>query len=76
MAQSDIGGNDGKERFLVNWLWVGAAAIVVAGFVLRVLASILGRADLRFVGIVIIGIGVIVGGLGWVGERFAARRPS
>ncbi len=76
MAHSDIGGNGGKERLLVNWLWVGAAAIVISGFALRVLASIFGRADLRFVGIVIIAIGVVVGGLGWIGERFTARRQS
>ncbi len=76
MAQSDIGGDGGKDRLLVVWLWIGAAAIVTAGFALRVLATILGRADLRFIGIVIIAIGVIVGGIGWLGERLAARRQS
>ncbi len=76
MAQSDIGGDGGKERLLVNCLWVGAAAIVTSGFVLRVLASLLGRPDLRFIGIVIIAIGIVVGGFGWIGERFTARRQS
>jgi hypothetical protein len=76
MAQSDIGGNGRKERLVVNWLWLGAAAIVTIGFVLRIIASIFERSELRFIGIVIIAIGIVLGALGWVGERFAARRES
>jgi hypothetical protein len=76
MARSDLGGRGGKERLFVNWLWVGAAAIVTSGFVLRVVASLFGLPDLRLIGIVIIAIGIIVGGLGWVGERFTAHRES
>jgi len=76
MARSDLDGSGGKERVLVNWLWVGAAAIVTSGFVLRIVASLFGLPDLRLIGIVIIAIGIIVGGLGWIGERFAASRKS
>ena len=78
MAQRNRGGQDRRERLLVYGLWVAAAAIVVAGFLLRLLASLLSRADLRadlrIIGIALIAIGLAVGVIGWLSERFAAKR--
>jgi hypothetical protein len=74
MAQRDTGGSGARERRLVNGLWLAAAAIVVAGFALRILASLLSWTDLRILGVALIAVGIGIAGLGWLGERFAARR--
>jgi hypothetical protein len=77
MARSGkVDGSGGKDRLLVIWLWVAAAAAVSAGFILRVVASILSRPDLRLTGVVVIAVGIVAGGLGWLGERLAARPRS
>ena len=65
---------DRRERVLVNGLWVAAATSVVAGFVLRLLASVLRRADLRIIGVALIALGLGIAVLGWLSERFVARR--
>jgi undecaprenyl pyrophosphate phosphatase UppP len=74
MAQRNKGGQDRRERLLVNGLWIAAAAMVVAGFVLRILASLLARADLRITGVALIAIGLAVAVIGWLSERFVANR--
>jgi hypothetical protein len=71
MAQSEFG--NGKQRPFVNGLWIGAALMVIAGFVLRIVASALGRGDLRLTGVAMIAVGIVAGCLGWLGERLAAR---
>ena len=74
MAQRKRGGKDRSERVLVNGLWIAAAAIVVAGFLLRVLASLLAHTHLRFIGVALIAVGLGVAVVGWISERFVARR--
>jgi hypothetical protein len=61
---------------LASGLWVGAAAIVIAGFVLRMFAGLLGLPQLRFTGIAAIAIGLALAVLGWISERFSARGAS
>jgi hypothetical protein len=73
MAQRDRSGQDRRERVLVNGLWIAAAAMVIAGFLLRVIASLLARADLRILGVGLIAVGLGVAVLGWLSERFVAR---
>jgi hypothetical protein len=65
--------DNGRQRVLVNGLWLGAALIVTVGFVLRIAASVLERSDLRLTGVVMIAVGIVVGCLGWLSERLAAR---
>jgi hypothetical protein len=70
MVQRGRSGN----RLLVNGLWTAAAAIVIAGFVLRLLASVMSHAYLRGIGVALIAVGVVIAVLGWVSERVFARR--
>lgn len=74
MAQRNRGGKDRRARVLVNGLWIAAAAIVVAGFLLRVLASLLAQADLRIFGVALMALGLGVAVIGWISERFVAKR--
>ena len=74
MAQRNRGGKDRRERVLVNGLWIAAATSVVAGFGLRVLASLLSRADLRIIGVALIALGLGIAILGWLSERLVAKR--
>lgn len=74
MAHRDVGGSGSRERRLVNGLWLAAAAIMVAGFVLRIVASLLSWTDLRILGVALIAVGIGIAGLGWLGERFTAHR--
>jgi len=76
MAERDTGGDGPRERRLVNGLWLAAAIFVVAGFVLRLCASLLSLTDLRILGVALIAVGIGVAGLAWLGERFTARRAS
>ena len=75
MAQPHSQG-DGRTRFFANGLWVAAALIVVAGFLLRSLSSMLGHAELRLSGIVVMAIGILLAVVGWIGERIADWRRS
>ena len=61
---------------LAHGLWIAAAAIVLAGFALRLLASLLGLPHLRFSGIAALALGLGIAGLGWVSERLAARHRA
>lgn len=74
--QQDMPGAPRRGFTLAHGLWIAAAAIVVAGFVLRILASLLGVVELRFTGIAAIALGIGLAGLGWISERLAARRVS
>jgi hypothetical protein len=74
MAQRNRGGKDRQERTLVNGLWIAAAICVVAGFALRLLASLLTRADLRIGGVALLALGAVVGVISWVSERYVAKR--
>jgi len=66
----------GPDRLFANGLWIAAALLVVAGFLLRTMASMLGHAELRFAGVVVIAIGILLAVIGWIGERLADRRRS
>jgi hypothetical protein len=63
-----------RDRLVVNALWVAAAIIVVAGFIVRSLSTFMGDADFRVGGVVLIAIGIAVAVLGWIGERIVAHR--
>ena len=76
MAQGNRAGTARRERLLVNSLWVAAAIIVLAGFALRVLASLVDRPDLRLTGVVMIALGLAVAVIGWLSERLIAKRVS
>ena len=76
MSRRDLRGDGRTDRLLTNWLWLAAAAMVVAGFLLRILASLMSRAELRLTGVVIIGVGIGVAALGWLSERWSERHPS
>ena len=75
MAQHRTEG-EGGERLFANGLWVAAALIVVAGFLLRSLSSVIGHRELRLAGIIVIGIGIVLAVIGWIGERLAGRRAA
>jgi hypothetical protein len=76
MAQTDRGVTARRERLLVNGLWVTAAIIVLAGFALRVAASLVARPELRLTGVVVIALGLAVAVIGWLSERLIAKRVS
>jgi undecaprenyl pyrophosphate phosphatase UppP len=76
MSEPGIEGRRHGGRFLVNGLWIAAAAIVVSGFVVRSLSSFLNHANLRYSGIVLIAAGVVVALLAWIGERLTAKRAD
>jgi hypothetical protein len=63
-----------RERLLVNGLWVTAAIIVLAGFAMRVLASLVNHPSLRLIGVVVIACGLVVAVVGWLSERLIAKR--
>lgn len=73
MSQPNVGGGAGRSFSLAYGLWIAAAALVVAGFVLRILASLLSVPHLRFGGVAVIAVGLGVAVLGWVSERLAER---
>ena len=50
------------ERLFLSGLWLAAAAAVIAGFLLRILASFTHRLDIRFGGIALIAAGGVDSG--------------
>lgn len=63
-----------KERLFLAGLWVVAAGAVVAGFLLRILASFTHRLEIRFGGIALIALGLLIAMLAAAAESFARRR--
>ncbi len=59
---------------VAHWLWIAAAVLVLAGFLLRVLASFLSLPELRILGMGVIALGLFDAVFGWVVERLTARR--
>jgi hypothetical protein len=55
-------------RVIVTGLWTAAAIAVVGGFLLRPLARLAGQ-DLRLLAIAVIGGGLVVAVLAWIGEH-------
>ncbi len=62
------------ERLFLSGLWVAAAVAVVAGFLLRLLASFTHQLDIRFGGIALIALGLLFAMLAAAAESFARRR--
>ncbi len=63
-----------KERLFTGGLWLAAAVAVVAGFLLRILASFTHRLDIRFGGIALIALGLLFAMLAAAVESFVSRR--
>lgn len=74
MSHSPLGGTS-RKLTLATGLWITAAMMVVAGFILRLLASLLSLSPLRYGGIAVLALGLAVAVLGWVSERLSADRP-
>jgi hypothetical protein len=74
MAQRNPSGKDRRGRVLVNFFWMAAGTIFVAGAVLRLIASLSTRSDIRIGGVVLLGIGAVMGVIGWLGERYVVNR--
>lgn len=64
----------GRDRLVINLLWLAAAIVMVAGFVLRSLSSLVGRSDFRLGGVALIAGGVVIAVLGWIGDRVLTRK--
>jgi hypothetical protein len=73
MVQRNPSGKDRRERVVI-FLWTGAATIFVAGAALRVIASLFTRGDLRVTGVLLMAVAPLIGGIGWIGERYLLRR--
>jgi hypothetical protein len=63
-----------KERLFVSALWLAAAICVVAGFSLRILASFMRRPEIRFDGVALIALGLLLAVLTAAVESFISRR--
>lgn len=74
MSHPETGGRTRRGFTLAYGLWLAAATFVVAGFVLRVLASLTRQPQVRLSGVVLIALGLGVAGVGWISERLAERR--
>ncbi|HTZ77048.1 MAG TPA: hypothetical protein VMC10_04035 [Stellaceae bacterium] len=59
---------------MLERLWIAAGAVVLVGFILRPLGSLLHRAEVREAGIAVIGVGLVIALVGWFAERRANRR--
>jgi VIT1/CCC1 family predicted Fe2+/Mn2+ transporter len=70
MAQRNPSGKDRRDRVLVNGLWIAAGGVFVAGAALRLVASLVTRADLRIAGVLLLAVGAVIGVIGWVNERY------
>jgi hypothetical protein len=70
MAQRNPSGKDRRERILVNGLWIAAGGVFVAGAALRLVASLVTRADIRIAGVMLLAAGAVIGVIGWVSERY------
>lgn len=75
MAQRNPSGKDRRERVL-NFLWIAAGAIFVAGAALRVIASLTARADVRIGGVALLATGAALGVIAWASERYIFPRAS
>ncbi len=74
MAQRNPSGKDRRERVMVNFFWMAAGAILLAGAILRLVASLSTRADIRIGGVVLLCIAAVMGVIGWISERYVAKR--
>jgi hypothetical protein len=70
MANRPVHSTRRKESALPSSLWLASGAIVLAGFVLRPLGTYFGR-ELRYTGIAVIAIGLVVAVIAWLTERWS-----
>jgi hypothetical protein len=61
-------GSGGGRAFL-DWLWLGSGFILLTGLTLRVCAGLFASQQVRFTGIAMLALGVLLAVLAWVGER-------
>lgn len=74
MAERNIDMRGRRDRSLINILWSLAAIAVLTGAVMRMLATLLERADLRLYGVIVLAAGIGVALLAWAAERMAASK--
>jgi hypothetical protein len=70
MADRQIDSPRRKPRLLPGGLWIASGAIMLIGFILRPLGSYFGR-ELRYTGIAVIAIGLVVAIVAWLTERWS-----
>ena len=70
MTDRQVGSARRKARMLPGALWIASGLIVLAGFILRPLGSYFGR-ELRYTGIAVIAIGLVVAVIAWLSERWS-----
>jgi hypothetical protein len=70
MANHQVHPTRRKESALPSGLWLASGALVLAGFILRPLGTYFGR-ELRYTGIAVIAIGLVVAVIAWLSERWS-----
>lgn len=68
-------GTAGGKTFL-DWLWLGAGFILLAGLTLRVCAGFLSSPQLRLFGIALLALGVLLAVVAWIGEKLSGDPES
>jgi VIT1/CCC1 family predicted Fe2+/Mn2+ transporter len=74
MNEQVIRGATRRERWLIRALWVSAALTVIGGFLLRLAANFLHRADIRLVGVALLALGLVMALIAWTAETMIRRR--
>jgi hypothetical protein len=70
MADRRVDPTRRKSRAFPGRLWIAAGTIALVGFILRPLGSYFGR-ELRYTGIAVIALGLVVAVVAWLGERWS-----
>jgi type IV secretory pathway VirB2 component (pilin) len=76
MAQRETENIPRRDRMFESVLWIPAALLVVLGFILRSLSTVLGHPGLRLTGIVVIGIAILFAVMSWISDRISAARRT
>jgi hypothetical protein len=69
MTEREVPPTRRKDSVLPGSLWIASGVIVLTGFVLRPLGTYFGR-ELRYTGIAVIAIGLVVAVIAWLSERW------
>lgn len=73
MADRHIDPPGRKSTTLPAALWIASGTIAFAGFIVRPLGSYFGR-ELRYTGIAMIALGLVVAVIAWLTERWSQVR--
>jgi putative effector of murein hydrolase LrgA (UPF0299 family) len=76
MAQRETENIPRRDRMFESVLWIPAAVLVMVGFVLRSLSTVLSHPGLRLSGIFIIGIAILFAVIGWISDRVSAAKRA